>query len=613
MSHGDDIGRRNFLRAGTGAIASALVGAPGWAGVGQHAYASANAIEPNPDRHVEVQLLNITDLHGYLQPAEVGGYNVLTDHAGDQIVVGGVGYLATHLKRLRAGRKNSIFFASGDNFSGWTFEADSLANEPTVEVLNKLGLQFSTVGNHELDQRFPEYLIDHIEKGKPYGVPGLDGSFTDSTGKRFGGANFPFYTSNIVYADSGLSIVPPYSIVWVEAGKGRRLPVGFIHLTVLGTVTGSTSYQPHLGELDQIATVNTYAAELKARGVNAIVVSMHDGGAAGTDFNGLSDPTGFCFQLAAQASPDIAAIVTGHWHAAFNGMLPDPLGRPRPVVEAGCHGQLISEIVLRLDPRTGEVVRELTTSVNHPTTHDVPPDPEIQAIADYWVDQATRRYAQPVARQSAGFSRTANALGESTMGDLAADAVYWLANQDGSHADLALFSTAPATGSAALGGDGLTYAQGDVPGDEDGVVLFGEAWNAFGYGAVVLSVTVTGAAVHAALEGQWTAGQGGTVAFAPLAVSHNVRYSVDPGKPPGSRIDPQAVFIDDTVLDIGRSYRLAGLSYTLIGADGTSAFTSFTDPVRGERDREGFIRYLRQRQVIAPLPLNRVTAVGQSG
>ncbi len=193
MSHGDDIGRRNFLRAGTGAIASALVGAPGWAGVGQHAYASANAIEPNPDRHVEVQLLNITDLHGYLQPAEVGGYNVLTDHAGDQVVVGGVGYLAAHLKRLRAGRKNSIFFASGDNFSGWTFETDSLAKSRQ----NK-SLQFSTVGNHELDQRFPEYLIDHIEKGKPYGVPGLDGSFTDSTGKRFGGANFPFYTSNIV-------------------------------------------------------------------------------------------------------------------------------------------------------------------------------------------------------------------------------------------------------------------------------------------------------------------------------------------------------------------------------------------------------------------------------
>jgi len=36
MSHGDIIGRRDFLRAGTGAIASALVGAPGWAGVGQH-------------------------------------------------------------------------------------------------------------------------------------------------------------------------------------------------------------------------------------------------------------------------------------------------------------------------------------------------------------------------------------------------------------------------------------------------------------------------------------------------------------------------------------------------------------------------------------------------
>ncbi|MEU6320339.1 hypothetical protein [Streptomyces sp. NPDC047009] len=67
-----------------------------------------------------------------------------------------------------------------------------------------------------------------------------------------------------MYADTGMSIVPPYSVVWVDAGKGRKLPVGFIHLTVLGTVTGSTSYQPGLGELDEIATVNKYAAELKA-------------------------------------------------------------------------------------------------------------------------------------------------------------------------------------------------------------------------------------------------------------------------------------------------------------------------------------------------------------
>ncbi|MGW2934263.1 bifunctional metallophosphatase/5'-nucleotidase [Streptomyces sp. NPDC001156] len=481
-----------------------------------------------------------------------------------------------------------------------------------MEVLNKLGLQFSTVGNHELDQRFPEYLIDHIEKGKPYGVPGRDDSFTDSTGKRFRGANFPFYTSNIVYADTGISIVPPYSVVWVDAGKGRKLPVGFIHLTALGTVTGSTSYQPGLGELDEIATVNKYAAELKAKGVKAIVVSMHDGGAAGKDFNGLSDPTGYCFQLAAQASPDIAAIVTGHWHAAFNGMLPDPLGRPRPVVEAGCHGQLISEIVLRLDPLTGEVVRELTTSVNHPMTHDVPPDPEIQAIADYWVDAATKRYVQPLARQTADFSRAANGLGESTMGDLAADAVYWLANQDGSHADLAVFATAPVAGSVALNGDGLKYTKGDIPSDDDGVVVFGEAWNAFGYGVPVLTVTVTGADIHAALESQWKAQNNGTAAIAPLAVSNNVSYSVDLSKPVGSRVDPGAVRIDGTALDIERSYRLAGLSYTLIGADGTSAFVHFTDPVRNDRDREGFVRYLRERQIIAPLPLTRVTAVGQS-
>ncbi|HEY3502397.1 MAG TPA: bifunctional metallophosphatase/5'-nucleotidase [Actinocatenispora sp.] len=589
------IRRRTFLTA-TGALATA-------AAVGDIAYATPAAAE-SADEYVDVQLLNITDLHGYLQPTTPGQGSVITGAGGVQVTVGGVGYMATHLKRLREGRQNSIFFSSGDNFSGWPFEVDAHANEPTVEALNAMGLQFSTVGNHELDQSL-SFLIEHMEHGQPYPVNGRDDNFVDSTGHRFRGADFRFYTANIVHADSGRTILPPYNIEWVDAGHGHRLPIAFIHLTLVGTEVGSTSYQPDLRSLSDLAQANTLAAKLKRQGVNAIVINIHDGGVAGNDYDAGTNPSGPVFQLAANASPDIAAIITGHWHCRFNMMVPDPNGVPRPVVEAGNHGSLINEITLKLDRRTGAVIRELTTSTNHANTRDVPVDAELQDVADYWTARGKQRYATKLARITGDFTRTANPSGESTMGNLAADFAYWDANQhrDG-RADLALISVKPVAGSNALTGD-LLYAKGSDPADTDGTVLFGEAWNAFGYGNPVLTVTLPGTQLHAAFEAQWVAQADGSEKFAPFAVSANVTYTYDTGKPIGQRVDPAGILIDGRPLDVTRDYRVAALAYTLIGGDGTTVFAGFTDPVRNDRDHEGFIAYLRTHPVLSPAPLGR--------
>ncbi|NYE74844.1 bifunctional metallophosphatase/5'-nucleotidase [Microlunatus parietis] len=607
----DDPGRfsrRAVLGVGAGMVAATQVGT--------RAYADENGQDQAPpdvdsDRYVDVQLLNITDFHGYLSPTDVDGDNLVND-GGVPKVVGGAAYLAAHLKRLRAGRRNSIFFSAGDNFAGWPFTVDAHANEPTIEVLNALGLQFSTVGNHELDQRFPEYLVDHIERGEPIGVPGRDSSFPDSRGRQFGGADFSFYSSDVVLDETGLTVRPPYNIVQVDAGNGRKLPIGFIHLTVTSTATGSTSYQPGMRNLDHLETVNRIAAELKAKGVRTIVVNMHEGGAAGRDINALTDPTGPCFTLARAATPDIAAFVTGHWHAAFNGMVPGPDGVPRPVVEAGCHGQMINEITLKLDRRTGAVVPSLTTSKNHANTHEIPPDPRVGKIVNYWVDQGVRRFQTPLAKQSADLTRAPSPLGESAMGNLAADVLLWEAHRQGDEVDLALFATAPRKGSVALAGDGLLYDAGRNAADTAGRILFGEAWKAFGYGNPVLGVTVTGAAILTALQDQWKV-SGAGVSTSPLAVSANVSYEVDLAAAPGSRVDPASVKINNQVLEPAQSYRVAALAYTLIAADGTTALADFTDAVRHERDREVFIAYLRAHPTIDPPPLTRVRPAGGTG
>ncbi|OIV36520.1 bifunctional metallophosphatase/5'-nucleotidase [Mangrovactinospora gilvigrisea] len=604
----EDVTRRRFLTAtaaGTAALATTTaLGAPAFATDDARDAATA-------DEYVDVQLLNITDLHGYLQAAPASNATI-TGAGGERFHVGGVPYLAAHLNQLREGRRNSLFFAPGDLFSGWEFDVASFADEPTVEALNAMGLQFSSAGNHEFDKS-PFFLTQHMERGVPFPQSGWDDNFPDSTGARFRGADFRYYSANMTWRRNGRTVLPPYNIEWVDAGGGRRLPIGFIHLTVLGTDTGSTSYQPALASLDETATADAYAAELKKRGVNAIVLVMHDGAVAGSDFTSGSNPSGPAYDLAKAVTPDIDAIVTGHWHCLFNMMVPDPNGVPRPFVEAGCHGQVINEISLRLDRRTGKVVRDLTTTVNHPNTRDdIDPDPHLKDICDYWNGYSARRGATPVAKQTASFTRTRNAAGESTMGDLVADWALWAGRQpiDRTNngnlypldpAELSLIAIAPATGSTIIAND---LAYDDASG---GTVTFQKAWTSVGYGDPILTVTVTGKQLHDALEQQWSTAANGTERYAPFAVSANVRCAYDTAKAIGDRVDPAKVLIDGTPLDTARTYRLAATAYTLIGADGYTAFAGFSRPVRTQRDFESFIAYLKHQGTITPAALDRVS------
>ncbi|WP_053724925.1 bifunctional metallophosphatase/5'-nucleotidase [Streptomyces sp. WM6378] len=602
-----ELGRRSFMTAAGSLGALLATGTPAFAT--PHARDAASARE-----YVDVQLLSITDLHGFLQSAP-GADAVIRGAGGRRYTVGGVAYMATHLERLRAGRANSIFFAPGDLFSGWTLAAESMADEPTIEALNRLGLDFATAGNHEFD-RPPGFLTGHMQNGIPYAGMGHTNSFSDSQGEPFLGATFRYYSANAVWRDSGRTVLPPYNIEWVTAPGGRQLPIGFIHLTTLGTERFSTSYQPALATLEEVATVNRYAAELKARGVNTIVLSMHDGAVAGDDFNSATSPSGPAYDLALAVSADIDVIVTGHWHCAFNMMLPDPRGNPRPFVEAGCHGQLINEINLRLDPRTGAVIRALTTSTNHPNTRDVAPDPVLKECADYWTGYANRLGAAPIGRVTASFTMHLSPAGESTMGNLVADWALWAGRRkldpfDNSNvnpnapADLALIAVAPRTGRTVIG-NGLAHIQ-----SSGGVITFDRAWKAVGYGCPVITATVTGQAIHDALEQQW-AEDDGELTYAPLAVSSNVRYAFDAAAPPGERVRPADVLIDGTPLDVRASYRLASTAYTFIGADGYPALLKHTEAVRHTRDFESFTAFVRANYRLAPGPLGRVRAINES-
>ncbi|MBM7587116.1 5'-nucleotidase [Bacillus pakistanensis] len=559
--------------------------------------------ELNHEDLVELQILGLTDFHGYLKALNDKNNGQINSPDGP-ITVGGAAYMATHLRNLKAGKENSILFSAGDDFSGWPFEVAAHREEPTIEFLNAIGLDFSVAGNHEFDVS-SDFLKNHIMNGKCFGVINEDSCFNDSTGQRFQGADYEYISANVREADSGNLVLKPYVIKQIPDGKGNTIPVGFIGLTTPTTVEGSTSFQ--VGALTNdplLESANKYAKVLKEMGIKTIIAVVHEGGSTKSDaidFNGCDRPFGPIFDFAKQASAEIDAIIGGHWHAKFNCSIDDPEGNPRPVIEGANHGRLISEINLSIDPVSKDVVREMSRSLNHPVTRDVPADPVISKMVAYWDDKGKERWAKPIARQTDDLTRARNDKGESTLANVAADAHLAAGKKAANPADFALTAASP------LRGD-LLYNKGKNPADSDGQILFGEQWHAHGYANPVLVVTFKGQQIKEILEEQWRLKPDGSVSFHPLAVSQNVHYTYNVDKELNHRINPDYFLINGEPLDLERTYRVAALAYIVIGADGYETFKEYRDPVRVGGDYWVFLDYLKNQKVIEPPALHRVTS-----
>lgn len=579
-----------FLLLCLGLITLSTFAAP-LSGIPTRAMAEGNETESDL---VKLQLLGITDFHGYLQALNDSSNGKIPSPDG-QLTVGGAAYMATQLNNLAEGNRNSIRLSVGDNFSGWPFEVAAFRDEPTIELLNKLEIELSAAGNHEFDVS-ADYLTKYITEGKCFGKRGVDSCFTDSDGKQYAGANFEHLSANIRDAKSGQLVLKPYEIKHIQDGKGGEIPIGFIGLTTPTTILGTTSFQE--GDLtadSMVEAANRYTEELKEKGIETIIAVVHEGGTQDSDgtFNTCKNPRGPVVDFANAVTSEIDAIYTGHWHAAFNCSIDDPDGNPRPVVEGSNHGRLISEINLWIDPATKDVVKEKSTSTNYANTRDVEPNQEIENMVSYWVERGAERFAEPVAKITSDLTRARNENGESTLANVAADAHLAAGKKARQPANFALTADSPNRGN-------LWYAKGNNEADIDGQVLFGEQWNAHGYANPVMVVTLNGRQIDQVLEEQWVNQANGTVKFSPLAVSHNFRYSFDTTKPVGQRVEPKNVIIDGKLLDPDKSYRVAALAYLIRGNDGFPTFMGYTNAVRMEVDHWAFLSYLKDQGVISP-------------
>ncbi|WP_444949200.1 bifunctional metallophosphatase/5'-nucleotidase [Micromonospora ureilytica] len=548
------------------------------------AVAALGAVATSPEqadarpKPVDVTLLALNDFHGNLEPPSGSSGTIAGQPAG------GVEFLATHLAGLRAAakKKNTITVAAGDLIGASPLLSAAFHDEPTIEALSMAGLDYASVGNHEFDEGAAELL--RIQNGGCHPVDGC----VDGTPYR--GAGFQYLSANAFTTATGKPLMAPYAIHKVQGVK-----VGFIGMTLEGTPQiVSQQGVAGLSFADEADTANRYARELRRKGVQAIVVLLHEGGtqAATGGINDCVGMTGPIVDITNRMDPSIDVVVSGHTHQAYNCDINGKL-----VTSASSFGRLVTDIDLKIDRRSGDVLSAAANNVV--VTRDVAKDPRQTALINRY-----KTVLGPVAGQQVGVTSQAitrsqetlfgTSLGESPLGNLIADAQ--LAATDNEQNAVAAFMN-----------------PGGVRADLDaGPVTYEEAFTVQPFANNLVTLDLTGAQLYCVLEQQFVTGR-------TLYPSATVGYVVDPNGTTGTVAEPCAgtrvvrgsLTLGGTAVDTAATYRVTVNNFLAGGGDGFSALTGGTNLVTGQIDLDAFVDYLTAQSPVSAPTLDRIRTTAE--
>ena len=548
------------------AIAAALLvaAAPAQAHGGHHANGHHQRHKP---RAVDVQLLSINDFHGNLAPP-----GTITLPGGVRTPAGGAEYLATHINDLRKQNRNTLVVSAGDNIGASPLVSGLFHDEPTIEAFNAMGVDISSVGNHEFDEGSAELL--RMQDGGCHPVDGCQ------DGDGFAGADFDYLAANVTDDDTGKTLFRPYEIRRVGGVK-----VGFIGVVLKDTPTIVTpSGVEGLTFGDEAEAINKYTAILKKKGVRAVVVLMHQGDTVDLgQVNDCINPVGPLSDIIGHSSKEVDLYLTGHTHQAYNCVIAG-----KRATSASSFGRVLTDANLRIDRRTGQVVS--VSATNSIVTQDVAKDPAQTAIIDKYTAISAPIANKRIGATTAALTREQNAAGESVLGDVIAD------------------SQLADTASATTGNAVVAFMNpGGIRTDIDaGDITFADAFAVQPFGNSLVTMTLTGAQIDRALEQQWD-GQGTSPKV--LQVSGGFTYTWSASGPLGSRVDPSTIKINGVTVDPAATYRVTVNSFLADGGDGFTILKSGTDRLGGDVDVDALGKYLGAHDPISPTPRDRITQV----
>ncbi|RFU62454.1 5'-nucleotidase C-terminal domain-containing protein [Peribacillus glennii] len=397
---------------------------------------------------VLVQLLSVNDLHGKI---DVTG-------TANNVQYGRADYLAAYLRAREATNPNTLIVHSGDMIGGSSPVSALVQDEPTVEIMESIGFDVGTVGNHEFDEGTKE-LVRMVKGGDhPNGTKGYDG------------INFPTVAANVEYKNTGELVLQPYAIKEIAGEK-----IGFIGVATVDTpnMVMASGIQD-IRFTDEQTAVNKYTAELKAQGIKAIVVLAHvpgnqSGEAASGEIAGLA--TG--------VDDEVDVIIAAHNHVKVDAVVDNKL-----IVQAWEYGKSFGDIDLEIDPATGDVIKK-TADVVDVVQQGITPDPEVSAILAKYTEMVGPTLNQVVGTAAVpmqgGYAKK-GMIGDNALGNLIADGMNYEMKSD----------------FALMNGGGIR----DILNDGD--ITWEELFNIQPFNNTLITVTITGAELEPILNAQFS-------------------------------------------------------------------------------------------------------------
>ncbi len=458
----------------------------------------------------KLTILHTNDFHARFEPISKYDGPCSAEDNGAGECFGGSGRLVTAVAEARTRTNNSILVDGGDQFQGtlfYTYYKGALA----AEMMNKMGYDAMTVGNHEFDDG-PEVL-----KG-----------FMDAV-------NFPVLMSNADVSREPLLADKLAKSTVIERG-GEKL--GLIGLTPQDT-DELASPGPNIIFTDPVQAVQGEVDKLTAEGVNKIIVLSHSG--YGVD------------QLVAAGTTGVDVIVGGHSNTLLSntneraeGAYPTMVGNTA-IVQAYAYGKFLGELNVVFDD-----AGVITSATGEPLIMDAAVTEDEVTVARVAEAAAPleeiRNKVVAQTDEAIGGDRAVCRAMECTMGNLIADAMLARVAYQGIQ--------------IAIQNGGGIRASIDA-----GEVTMGEVLTVLPFQNTLSTFQVTGATLVEALENGVGQVEEGAGRFPQVA---GMSFAFDATQPAGSRVSD--VMVGGAAIEMDKVYGVVSNNYVRNGGDGYDMF-----------------------------------------
>ncbi len=543
------------------------------------------------DSLLHIQLLGINDFHGQLS-------------AGRRVAnrpVGGAAVLAAYLHAAQQNPNDpdlsdrTFIVHAGDHVGATPPESALLQDEPSIGFLNLLANRYcryddrreagayrrgweedeaeddrrdrrmhpkcnlvGTPGNHEFDEGKDE-LFRLLNGGNHATGPFLENPYR--------GARYPTVSSNVVDEKTGKPILPPYVIKQVKGVRIAFIGAVLKETPSIVTPTGVAG----LKFLDEADSINRYVRRLRmTEGIRTFVVLIHQGGRQ-TTYEGPTQPGSLIsgqdiVNIVSRLDNDVDVVVSGHAHAFTNTLLRNQNGADILITQAFSSSTAYGDIDLMINKHTRDVVAKSASIVT--TFADagpgLTPDPQVAEL----VAQAQAKVAPLVNRvigeAAADLLRTESPAGESSLGNLIADAQ----------------RTAQGTDFAFMNPGGI---RADL---SAGPVTYGELFTIQPFGNSLVRMDLTGQQIYDLLNQQWT-----NQPFPRILKTSGMTYTWDNNRPVGDRI--VEVRRNGSPIDREATFSVTVNNFMAAGGDNFTVLLQGRNQVGGPLDLDALIAYIQ--------------------